>query len=94
MHLPLKCLTYNVRGICDHAKWKLTWHYIYTCKADIVILQEHNQHEFASQTSFFAGFKIMYAGSLGYSDIAMLVNQNLNPLLAYNDPKGRWMVVQ
>ena len=48
MHLPLKCLTYNVRGICDHAKWKLTWHYIYTCKADIVILQEHNQHEFAS----------------------------------------------
>ena len=36
----------------------------------------------------------MYAGSFRYSGVVMLVNQNMNPLLAYNDPKGRWMVVQ
>ncbi|MCO5581703.1 hypothetical protein L7F22_035592 [Adiantum nelumboides] len=60
--------------------------------ADIV--EEHNQHEFAGQCSYFAGYWIAYAGLQDFSGLLRLVRHELQPILLYNDPHGRWMGVQ
>ncbi|MCO5572315.1 hypothetical protein L7F22_026068 [Adiantum nelumboides] len=94
MHNSVKCISYNVCGLCNHDKWRLTWHYVHTCKADNVVLQIHNQHEFTAHSSYFAGYWIAYAGLYDFSGVLMLIRHELQLVLAHNDPGGPWMVVQ
>lgn len=94
MQPPMKCMTYNVRGLCNTDKCKLIWNYIHTCCPHIVFLQEHNLHKFASKLGYFSGFYIMYAGVVNFSRVVAIARQDLHPTLAYNDPQGCWMVAE
>ena len=61
---------------------------------DVVCLQEHNQHAMAGEMTSFGGYHILYLGASDYSRLCRLVRHDLQPLVAYNDRQGRWMVVQ
>ncbi|MCO5584508.1 hypothetical protein L7F22_038436 [Adiantum nelumboides] len=81
----------DLNGLSHVNKWRLFWDYVNTMH-HVVCLQEHNQHLLASQSGFFAGYHIFYAGSTNFSGVVMLVHHELNPHLTYNDPDGRWMI--
>ena len=61
---------------------------------DVVCLQEHNQHSMAGDVAFLGGYDIYNAGDSDFSSICMMVKHDLQPMLAFNDPRGKWMVVQ
>ena len=61
---------------------------------DVVCFQEHNQHSMAKDVAFLGGYDIYYAGYFDFSGICMMFRHDLQPVLAFNDPRGRWMVVQ
>ncbi|MCO5614515.1 hypothetical protein L7F22_068798 [Adiantum nelumboides] len=94
MSSSLKCVSFNIQGLLHVNKWRLFWDYVNTMHPHVVCLQEHNQHRLASQSGFFAGYHIFYAGSTNFSGVVMLIHHKLNPHLAYNDSDGRWMVIQ
>ena len=44
--------------------------------------------------TFIGGYDIYYVGNSDFSGICMLIRHDLQPVLTFNDPLGRWMVVQ
>ena len=48
----------------------------------------------AGEVTSFGGYDILYSGASDYSGLCIRVRHDLQPLIAYNDPQGRWMVVQ
>lgn len=94
MCASIKCASYSIQGLSNVNKWKLLWHYVHTAHLHIVFVQEHNQHTLARQTYFFEGYDIFYAGSLNFSGVRVLVSHELLPTLLFNDPQGRWLVIQ
>ena len=94
MHKQVKCVSFNIRGLCNPGKWKLFWNYITSSQVDVICVQEHKQVEFSGQVGSFGGFDIFYAGQGTTSGVLMIIKHELNPMVAYNDQRGRWMVVQ
>lgn len=86
---PIKCLTYNVQGISHVHKWRLLWQYVHKMRPHVVCLQEHNQHNLVGQKRFFVGYHIFYAGQRDFSGVVMLVRDELNLQITYNDQNGR-----
>ena len=43
---------------------------------------------------FLHGYDIYYAGTTNYSGVCIMVRHELEPLLAFNDSSGRWIVLQ
>ena len=94
MHKQVKCVSFNIRGLCNPSKWKLFWNYITSSQADVICVQEHKQVQFSGQVGTFRGFDIFYAGQGTTSGVLMIIKHELNPTVAYNDQRVRWMVVQ
>ena len=94
MHKQVKCASFNIGGLCNPSKWKLFWSYITSSQVDVMCVQEHKQAEFSGQVGSFGGIDIFYVGQGTTSGVIMIIKHELNPIPAYNDQCGRWMVVQ
>lgn len=90
----LSCVTYNVQSLCNANKWRLFWLYVHKMQPDILCLQEHNQHFLVGQQGYFGGYHIFYAGTGNFLGVCFLIKHDLQPELVFNDPHGRWMIIQ
>ena len=61
---------------------------------NVVCQQEHNQHAMVGEVTSFGRYDMLYSSAFDYSSLCILVRHDLQHLVAYNDPQGRWMVVQ
>ena len=62
MHKQVKCVSFNILGLCNPSKWELFLNNITSSQADVICVPEHKQVEFSVQAGLFGGFDIFYAG--------------------------------
>ena len=77
MHKQVKCVSFNIQGLCNPSKWKLFWNYITSSQADVICVQEHKEVQFSGQVGTFRGFDIFYAGQGTTSGVLMIIKHEL-----------------